>query len=115
MAIEELDHLIALDPATEVKKYLNEDVLADRIAEWLETPQGTLADLPAWGHNLRAFKFEPPGINLDVMIEMSLVVKMPKDIENLVIVGVDVEFKEIDLLKLTIRHMLGVYEDTVTL
>ncbi len=44
--IEEFDHLLELNPATEIKTYDDEDALADRIMEWLETPQGTVADLP---------------------------------------------------------------------
>lgn len=113
--IEEIDRLIGLNPSTEVKKYDDDDALQERIREWLETPQGTLADLPAWGHNLSAMKHEPQGVNLEVMVEMSITRKMPQDIDNLVISGVRVEFEEIDLCKVSINHRLGAFEDRIGL
>ncbi len=113
--IDEFDHLIELSPATEIKKYEDEDALWDRIAEWLETPQGTLADLPGWGHNLIAMKHEPQGIDLEVMAEMSIAYKMPQDIANLVIGSVKVEFTEIDHCRVIINHSLGVFEETISL
>lgn len=113
--IEELDHLLELNPTTELKKYEDEDALYDRICEWFETPQGTVADIPDWGHNMASLKFEPPGETLNVMAEMAIMVKMPRDIENLIIQSVDVEFTEIDLCQITINHSLGNYEETVSL
>jgi hypothetical protein len=114
-AIEEFDHLIELNPSTEVKKYEDEDALQDRIFEWFETPQGTVADLPGWGHNLLPLKHEPQGVSLNVMAEMSITIKMPQDIENLVIESVSVEFTEIDLCQIIIRHRLGVFEEKIEL
>jgi len=113
--IEEFDRLLELNPTTEIKKYDDEDALQDRISEWLETPQGTLADLPGWGHNLIALKHEPQGVNLDVMAEMSITIKMPQDIENLIIQSVSVEFGEIDLCQIIIRHRLGMFEEKIQL
>jgi hypothetical protein len=113
--IEEFDHLLELNPTTEIKKYDDDGALWDRICEWLETPQGTLADLPGWGHNLSLLKHEPQGVNLDIMAEMSITIKMPQDIENLIILSVSVEFTEIDLCLITIRHRLGVFEEKIEL
>jgi len=113
--IEEFDHLFELNPTTEIKKYDDEEALSDRIVEWLETPQGSLADLPGWGHNLIALKHEPQGVNLDVMAEMSITIKMPADIENLIIQSVSVEFMEIDLCRVVIRHRLGIFEEKIEL
>jgi hypothetical protein len=113
--IEEFDHLLELNPTTEVRKYGNEDAMQDRIFEWLETPQGTLADLPEWGHNLMVLKHEPQSINLNVVAEMSIMTKMPQDIENLIIQGVSVEFTEIDLCRITIMHRIGIFEEKIAL
>ena len=113
--IEEFDHLLELNPTTEIKKYDDDDALQDRIFEWFETPQGSLADLPGWGHNLSAIKHEPQGVNLEVVVEMSITAKMPQDIENLSIVSVDIEFKEIDLFYIIIRHRLGIFEEKIEL
>ncbi len=113
--IEEFDHLLELNPTTEVRKYDDEDALQDRIFEWLETPQGTVADLPGWGHNLTILKHEPEGVNLNVVAEMSIMTKMPQDIENLVIEGVSITFTEIDLCQVVITHRLGIFEETIEL
>ena len=113
--IEEADHLLELNPTTEIKKYELEEALRDRICEWLETPQGSMADNPGWGHNLLGLKHEPQSVNLNVMAEMSITIKMPKDIENLIIHGVSVEFMEIDLCKIVIQHSIGVFEEKITL
>lgn len=113
--IEEFDHLLELSPTTEIKRYDDEDALQDRIFEWLETPQGSLADLPGWGHNLSALKHEPQGVNLEVVAEMSITAKMPQDIENLSIVSVDIDFAEIDLCHIIIRHRLGIFEEKIEL
>jgi phage baseplate assembly protein W len=113
--IEEFDHSLELHPVTEFKKYADVEALQERISEWLETPQGSVADLPAWGHNLSGLKHEPQGVNLDVMAEMSITVKMPQDIENLIIQSVSVEFSEIDLCQITIKHRLGVFEEKIEL
>lgn len=113
--IEELDHLMELKPTTEVKVYEDDDALTDRICEWFETPQGTVADLPGWGHNLSGLKHEPQGTDLDVLAEMNIAVKMPQDIENLIIQNITVEFTEIDLCRITIIHHLGVYEESIAL
>lgn len=106
---------MTLDPATELKKFSDGESVEERIREWLETPQGTLADLPAWGHNLGMFKHEPQGVDLEVMAEMAIMIKMPLDIEDLVITGVSVEFESIDLCRITIHHRLGIYEETISL
>lgn len=113
--IEEFDHLMGLHPTTEVRTYDDGKALTDRISEWLETPQGTVADLPGWGHNLAALKHEPQGVNLNVLAEMSIAVKMPQDIENLVIQDIIIEFMEIDLCKITINHYLGNYKESIEL
>ena len=113
--IEEWDHLILLSPTTEIKAYADRDALWDRLAEWFETPQGTLADLPGWGHNISAMKHEPQGVNLEVMTEMSIMAKMPQDIEDLIISGVSVEFSEIDRCSVMIRHRLGTYKEKIEL
>lgn len=108
--IEEYDHLMAAEPASVFTRYQDNAALTDRIYEWLETPAGTMADNPSWGHNLGQFKHEPLSENLNVMVEMSIQDKMPRDIDNLAIGGVSCDFQEIDLCKIIIDHQLGRYE-----
>ena len=113
--IQEYNHLIDVDSGSVPKLLLDEDALTDRIQEWLETPEGTIADLPAWGHNLKVFQFEPLGVDFDVMIEMSIMEKLPLDVDNLDLKGVAVRRVEIDLCTILIRFQLGEYRNTVRL
>lgn len=91
----------------EVERFEDGEALSERIREWLETPEGTLADLPHWGNNLLGFKHDPQGQNLEVGIEMAIARKMAKDIDDLVILGVGVEYLGIDFFQVIIRHQLG--------
>lgn len=111
--ITEYQHLMDLSPHEGLETLYDVEALHDRIYEWLQTPQGTVADLPAWGHNLSPFKHDPPGPNIEVMLEMAIAKKLPQDVENLEIVGLRVEYPEIDMVKITIRHRLATYETEV--
>lgn len=115
MIIEELDHLMDVAPTVGLVRYTDGDAMNDRIAEWFETPEGTVADLPAWGHNLVIFKHEPLDDNLEVAVSMAITRKLPVDIENLIITGIALEALEIDLCIVRIRHMLGEYAGEVRL
>lgn len=106
--IEEMNHLMDMD-SKGIELYNDGRALSDRISEWLSTPQGTVADHPAWGNNLFAFQHEPPGTTLNVMLEMSIIEKLPIDIRDLLILGISAEFEEIDYAVITIRHQLGTY------
>ena len=113
--IDEIDSLLELDPATEFKRHSDGGGLDERIREWLGTPMGTVADLPAWGNNLGAFKFEPPSPDLKTLIQMSILSKMPRDVENLIILEVAVDPIEIDYLRVTIVHQIGIVQEAVSL
>lgn len=105
--IREAHHLIESAPDEDVKRLSNESALSDRIFEWLETPEGTVADLPGWGNNLIAFKHDPDSPYLPIQMEMAIAAKLPKDIADLVMLGVSVKFIEIDLCRIVILHQFG--------
>ena len=105
--IKEANHLFASSPSEDVEKYEDESALADRVEEWLETPQGTMAHHPAWGHNLGQFKHDPLSRDLPVLMEMAIAEKLPIDISDIVLLGIDVDFLDIDLCKVVIRHQFG--------
>ena len=105
--IKEADHLIKSAPDQEVEKHYDEAGLADRIYEWLETPMGTMANHPAWGNNLAPFKFDPGNASLAILMEMAIASKLPLDVRDLKMLGIRVEFLEIDLCKVVIRHQFG--------
>ncbi|MBF0121712.1 MAG: hypothetical protein HQK79_23020 [Desulfobacterales bacterium] len=111
MALIEKDHLLNLS-FEGLKEYRGGDALNDRIYEWFETPQGTISDNPSWGNALWLLKHEPPSMTLNVAAEMIIVEKIAKDIEDLSVKGIQVEFLEIDLMKITISHRFGEYNQT---
>ena len=101
----------------EIQKMEEGRAMSERVAEWLATPEGTVAHNPSWGNNLNYFKHDPisPGGDLEVLIELSLTRKLPIDIEDLILLAVKVEVLGIDLCKITIVHQYGVVEQTVDL
>ncbi len=112
--IEEFDHLMMMDDAG-IMQYDDEMALDDRIREWFETPQGSISDLPAWGHNLSRLKFEPAGISLNVMARLNVMEKMPHDIANLQILSIGLNFLEVDRLIISINYGLGTFQGEVKL
>lgn len=112
--IEEFDHLLRGD-LTGIARYENSTALDDRIQEWLETPEGTVADMPWWGNNLSALKHEPIGVNLQVIAEMRIARKLPVDVKNIDVRGIRVEAVEIDLIRVIIQYQLGTFVGEVML
>lgn len=113
--INEADRNLHSAPDRDVARLHNEDGIAERIREWLETPEGSMAHHPAWGHNLAPFKHDPTARNLDVQIEMALTRKLPLDVKDVVILGVRVILPDIDLCTIHIRHQFGDYVNQVNL
>lgn len=104
----EVDRNLNSSLDSDVKRRTNIDAISERILEWLETPQGSLADLPHWGHNLSNFKHDTGYRDIAVGIELTIVEKLPKDVEGIILNGVGVEEKDIDLYEIYILHQLGV-------
>lgn len=113
--ITEYEHLMALSATEGLETLYDVEALHDRIKEWFETPQGTIADLPAWGHNLSSFKHDPPGSYIEVMLEMAIMRKLPRDVKNLQIVALRVDYPEIDICRITIKHRLATYQGDVVI
>ena len=95
--IEEYSFIMELDESG-VITVPDEHAMQERIYEWLATPEGTVADKPGWGHRLSRLKFEPSGPDTNVMAEMLIAEKLSLDIKDMVLKGVLVDFKEIDLM-----------------
>lgn len=109
MAFEEANWRLRSAPAQDMARTLEGQAMSTRIEEWLATPEGTVANDPSWGHNLNQFKHDPlsVGNDLDVQIEISLTRKMPLDIEDLRLIGVQVIVEDIDLCHIIIVHQYG--------
>ena len=113
--LTEYQHLMELDPDLGLQVLYDTDGMHDRIHEWFETPQGSIADHSSWGHNLGPFKHEPLNSTTEVLLEMAILKKLPRDVRNLFISGVHVTYSAIDLCFVTIEHGLVRYEGEIRL
>ena len=115
MAIQETSWEMRSSARRDFLCYNEGRAMSERIAEWLATPEGTVAHNPSWGHNLFLFKHEPLSENLEILIEISLSRKLPIDIEDIVLLGVHVDILEMDLCQITVVHQFGVDTQTTNL
>jgi len=106
--IEEFSFLLEMDESGILKISDDAGAMQERINEWLATPQGTVADMPGWGHQLSRLKFEPPSPDLSVMAEMLIAEKLSLDVKDMVLRGVLVEFDAIDLMRVTVDYGYGI-------
>lgn len=109
MAFEEANWRMYSAPQSDIERFYEGAAMSNRIQEWLATPEGSMANHPSWGHNLSRFKHNPLSKNngLEVQIEMALARKMPLDIEDLRLISVAVEVKDIDLCHVIVVHQYG--------
>jgi len=114
MLIEEFDLLMELDPSG-VVTHGDAAAVEERLTEWLLTPEGDHIDLPSWGNRLFGLKHEPPSESLNVLAEMALLEKLPRDVKDVNIRAVAVEFTEIDLCVVLIDYGQGIYQGEVRL
>jgi len=98
----ELDYLMGRSPSEPIKSYRDQDAIVQRIMEWLDTAEGTVADMPAWGHPMMRFKHEPDSPSLRVLAEAILARKIRRDIEGIDLRRVRVSFPEIDHMSIAI-------------
>ena len=112
--LEELDHLmeLSISPQDALARYTGVDALNDRIAEWFETPEGTIADLPSWGNMLGRFQHEPPSVSLEVVMETKIIKKLSNDC-GIPIYGIRVDFLDIDKCRVRILYKGGMLDSEV--
>jgi len=109
--MKELDYLITLS-AGGVQSHIDGAAQNNNITEWFDTPQGSIADYPAWGHNLGAFRFEPDNSeDVAVMLEMSIVEKLTQDVVGVQIYSIRIEVVEFDRWKIVLHHNYGTYRN----
>lgn len=114
--LEELDHLMELSVSAQdaLARYQGPDALNDRIAEWFETPQGSIADLPSWGNMLMEFKHEPQSVHLEVRMEAKSIPKLSEDC-GVPISGIRIDFTDIDLCRVQIMYQGGYFDSEVSI
>lgn len=112
--LEELDHLMELSISEQdaLTRYSGPDALNDRIAEWFETPEGTVADLPSWGNMLAMFKHEPPSAHLEVLMETRIIKKLSNDC-GVPVSGIRIDFVDIDTCRIRILYQGGMFDKGV--
>ncbi len=115
MSIEEASWELRSASRQDFKRFSEARAMSERIAEWLATPEGTVAHNPSWGHNLSRYKHNPINETLEILIEIALSRKLPVDIEDLVLRGVHVEALDIDLCRITVIHQFGADTQTTNL
>ncbi len=108
----EIDYLLALSEGG-LKQYSDADAMNNNIREWFDTPMGTIADNPSWGHPLTMMQHEPGGDDMEVVAEMFIVEKIIQDIDGIGLEGVSVKFIEIDFLQITVSHQYGLYSEAL--
>lgn len=111
---EEINHLMEMftSPQDVLTLHTGGSALNDRIQEWFETPEGTVADLPAWGNTLGALQHEPPSANLEVVMEARIVKKLATDC-NVPIYGIKLIFWDIDICHIQIMYGGGMFDGEV--
>ncbi|WFQ78114.1 hypothetical protein PXH59_00255 (plasmid) [Xenorhabdus sp. SF857] len=112
--MEELNHLLNID-STGLAVLLDGKALNNNIEEWFANAEHTIADNPAWGHNLGVFQFCAQTEDDAVMIEMAIVGKLPQDVRGVVIKGIRITFPDIDLCKIIIAHQYGFFTKNIPL
>lgn len=112
--LDELEYRLAVGQGG-IVQLAGLDGMNNRIREWLATPEGTMADKPRWGHNLRQFQFDPPGPIMAIEMELSVVRKIRQDVADVTVRAIGITIDDIDLINLTIIHDMGIFREQIPL
>ena len=106
----EIDQQLESSPAG-IITHVGAEAINNNLREWFETPYGSMADNPDWGHRLTPFQFQPTDDLTAILIEMSIVSTLPYDIPSVQLRGVRVVYSEIDLCRIILQHQYGLFTD----
>lgn len=85
MEAREVSYLMDLNESG-VITYDNRHADLNNLAEWLDTPRGSIYGVPEWGNELANFKHEPTGsMAVAIAIEFSVIKGVMRDLPNIVI------------------------------
>ena len=113
MDIREKDRNFKNTSTEEVKSISGGDALGEKLSEWLETPRGSITDNPGWGNELRSIQFETDS-TAAVIAESFILGGIRRDIPDITITGVFVEWGEIDQCRIKIQHQSGEFSGSVS-
>jgi hypothetical protein len=100
--MQEIDYKLGVDTEGVIVSEPIE-VLAVRVSEWLDTPQGQMWGAPHWGNRLRAYKHEPMNSDTEAAIENSILLTLPNDVKGVILESIDVCAVEFDLYRISIK------------
>lgn len=92
---QEIDYLLNLN-IDGVNTYGEDQAVAVRVAEWLDTPQGEVWGAPQWGNKLKQYKHLPICDDTAAAIENSILMNLPVDVPSAVITHISVRPHEVD-------------------
>lgn len=107
--MKELNHLLNVDSGG-LEIAAEGKAMTNNINEWFANAEHTIADNPAWGHNLAPYQFIAQTEDDAVMMEMSILEKLPVDVRGLSIKAIRVTFPSIDGFLIEIQHQYSVYK-----
>lgn len=105
----EAQRMLQSAPEQDIERFFHGDAASECLREWLDTPEGTMAHHPSWGHNLGALKHDPLSKNsgIDVVAELAITRKLPIDIPEIILKSIRVDIPDFDLLLIRIQHQYG--------
>ena len=92
---QEIDYLlkVTIDGVT---TYAEDQAVAVRVEEWLDTPQGEIWGAPQWGNRLKQYKHLPICDDTAAAIENSILMKLPVDVPSAVITHISAKPQGVD-------------------
>ncbi|MCD9516407.1 MULTISPECIES: hypothetical protein [Photobacterium] len=112
--MKELNHLLNVDSGG-FEIVTDGKAMDNNISEWFSNAEHTIADNPAWGHNLSPFHFITQTEDDAVMMEMAIFEKLPIDVKGLIIHSIRVSFPSLDEFSIEIQHKYGFYKQLLPL
>ncbi|HBN6266224.1 TPA: hypothetical protein L3N15_004206 [Vibrio parahaemolyticus] len=97
----EIDYLLTID-ADGIVTYDDEDAVMAQVAEWADTPVGTLWGMPLWGNPIQKYKHLPVDNDTAGIIESSLAMKLVSDLPNISLKGIRVSPVSVDAYQIQI-------------
>ena len=110
---QEYDWLMQGTPSADISVHNGANAIGQRILEWLGTPENTHVDLMGWGNNLGNLKHHPIGDELKVMAEMTLFRDLRRDIKDLDLRGISIDFLDVDTVQINLMFGNGEFFSTV--
>lgn len=91
----EISHLLEINEG-ELVTFSELTENGEKVRMWLNTPQGEYWGKPWWGNELVKFKHEPIDINIEVLLESSIISGLKRDLPSIKIIDIHVQALSVD-------------------